>query len=181
MLKKNVASQKVAVLAWDVTDDEPKTGDAANITAQISKDGGACAATNDVNPTELDATDAKGVYLFDLTQAETNADLIVISAVSSTANIKLDPIFLYPHVDVPATYGEVSDVAASTTIFDTDLSEATNDHYNNMFVCFLSGVLAGQSRKISDYDGTGKTITVATAFTDTPGNGDEFVILGRSE
>ena len=61
---KNVASQKIAVFAWDNANGLPKTGDAANISAQISKDGAATAATNDVAPTELDATDAKGVYLF---------------------------------------------------------------------------------------------------------------------
>lgn len=93
---KNVASQKVAVYAWDSVAGAPKTGDAGNITAQISKDGGACAATNDTNPTELDATNAKGIYLFDLTQAETNADLVVISPVSATAGVTIQPILDYP-------------------------------------------------------------------------------------
>jgi hypothetical protein len=92
---KNVASQKLAVFAYDSTDGSPKTGDAANITAQISLNGGATAATNDVNPTELDATDAPGIYIFDLTQAETNADLIVVAPVSSTADIELDPSIIY--------------------------------------------------------------------------------------
>jgi hypothetical protein len=92
---KNVAGQKVAVFAYDTDTNAPKTGDAANITAQISKDGGATAATNDVNPTELDATDAKGVYLFDTLQAESNADLVILSPVSSTANITLEPVIIY--------------------------------------------------------------------------------------
>jgi hypothetical protein len=68
---KNKISQKVACFAYDSTDGSAKTGDAAQITAQISKDGAATAATNDVNPTELDATDAPGIYIFDMTQAET--------------------------------------------------------------------------------------------------------------
>lgn len=91
ILFKNVASQKVAVFAVDRVTGEGKTGDAANITAEISIGGGASAATNDVNPTELDATDHPGVYLFDLTQAETNGDLIVITPVSTTANIVFEP------------------------------------------------------------------------------------------
>ena len=53
----------------------PKTGDRLNITAQISKDGGASAPLNQTNPAELDATNQPGIYVFDLTQAETNADL----------------------------------------------------------------------------------------------------------
>lgn len=46
---RNVASQKLAVYAWDGASGEAKTGDAAN---------------------------APGVYISDLTQAETNGDLI---------------------------------------------------------------------------------------------------------
>lgn len=94
ILKKNGAGQKVAVYAWDEAAGAPKTGDAANITARISKDGGTSAATNDTNPAELDSTNMKGVYVFDLTQAETNADLIVISAVSSSANVVIRPVFI---------------------------------------------------------------------------------------
>lgn len=93
ILKKNIAGQKVAIFAWDDGAGAPKTGDAANIKGRISKDGGAPAATNDTNPTELDATNMKGVYIFDLTQAETNGDLILISAVSSTANVVIRPVF----------------------------------------------------------------------------------------
>lgn len=93
---KNVASQKVAVYARNMITGAAKTGDAANITAHISKDGGACAATDDVHPTELDATNAKGFYLFDSLQAETNADLLVITPVSATDDIELDPVVIYP-------------------------------------------------------------------------------------
>ena len=92
---KNVASQKLAVFAWDNASGAPKTGNAAQISAQLSKDGGATAATNDAAPTELDATDAKGIYIFDMTQAETNADLVILSAVSSTADIDLQPVIIY--------------------------------------------------------------------------------------
>ncbi len=95
-LYKNTAGQKLAVLAIDTSDGSLKTGDAANITAQISKDGGASAASDDTNPTELDATNHPGVYIFDLTQAETNADMISFTAGSSTGNISLgDPMIIY--------------------------------------------------------------------------------------
>jgi hypothetical protein len=74
-----------------------------------------------------------------------------------------------------------NDPDPSTTAFETDLAEATNDHYNGAFCVFYSGALAGQSRKISDYDGTSKVLTVATAFTEAPAAGDDFLIIGRSE
>ena len=95
MLFKNVAGQKVPVYAHDTNADAPKTGDAANITARISKDGAAVAQTNDVTPAELSATLAKGVYLFDLTQGETDCDLLIPSAASSTADVHIEPVIIY--------------------------------------------------------------------------------------
>lgn len=84
---KNVASQKLVVFAFDSTTNTPKTGDAANITAYVSKDFGAATVLGDTTATEIDSTNAKGYYLFDLTQAETNADVLTFTAKSSTANI----------------------------------------------------------------------------------------------
>jgi len=92
---KNVASQKLAVYAYDSTDASSKINDQASITAQISKDGEATAATNDTNPTQLDPTDAPGIYLFTMTQAETDADLIILYAKSATSNILLEPLTIY--------------------------------------------------------------------------------------
>lgn len=85
MLQKNVASQKWLVYAWNDTTHAPVTGDAANITAKISQDHGARNASNDVNPTELES----GYYLFDLTQGETDGDILTIIAVSGTANVQV--------------------------------------------------------------------------------------------
>jgi len=84
-LQKNVASQKWTVFAFNISTNAFKTGDAAQITAKISKDFGTFTATNDVNPTELES----GFYEFDLTQAETNANNIRIITVSSTGSINV--------------------------------------------------------------------------------------------
>lgn len=92
---KNVAGQKVAVYAFGTVAGVGKSGDAANITARITKDGGASAATNDANPTEIDATFMPGLYLFDMTQAETNADLVIVHPLTVTADIQIEPIFIY--------------------------------------------------------------------------------------
>jgi len=92
MIYKNVASQSIGVFAYDSTTGAAKTGDAGNITAYISLDFAAPAQTNDVNPTELDAVNAPGWYVFDLTQAETNAEVIVLAPVSVTADILIDQV-----------------------------------------------------------------------------------------
>ncbi len=84
---KNTASQKVYVFAFDVTNNTAKTGDAANISAYISKDYGAVTQLGDTSATEVDSTNAKGMYVFDITQTETNADVILLTGKSSTANI----------------------------------------------------------------------------------------------
>lgn len=94
-LFKNLTGQKIAVYAHDTAADAPKTGDAANITAQLSLDGAATAATNDVNPTELDATDAPGIYIFSMTTAETNGHMLILSAVSATADVSIEPVIIY--------------------------------------------------------------------------------------
>ena len=81
---KNTASQKWSIFAFDRTDNTPKTGDAANITANLRIDG-VQNAVDDTNPTELE----DGYYEFDLTQVETNGSLLVICPASSTANIQV--------------------------------------------------------------------------------------------
>lgn len=92
---KNVASQKVHLLLIDSTTGLPKTGDAANLTAYVSKDHGAVTVLGDTTATELDSTNAKGIYWFDLTQAETNADTLLFTGKSSTANMIIDPFTVY--------------------------------------------------------------------------------------
>jgi hypothetical protein len=73
----------------------------------------------------------------------------------------------------------VASGAASATAFPTDLAETADDHWNDAFLLFTSGDLAGQVKRITDYDGTGKTITVSGGFTAAPSEGDAFVIVNR--
>lgn len=63
--------------------------------------------------------------------------------------------------------------------FDTNLAEATDDHYNGCIIIFTSGNLAGQASIIVDYNGTTKEITVDPAFVETPVSTDAFVILSN--
>lgn len=93
-IEKNVAGQSISIFAVDSSGIE-KTGDAANITAYISKDGAAGVQTNDINPTEVDSVRLKGVYDFNLTQEETNCDKLILSADSSTAGVVIRPVIIY--------------------------------------------------------------------------------------
>lgn len=64
----------------------------------------------------------------------------------------------------------------STTQMTTDLTEATNDHYNGRIVIWTSGVLKDQASDITDYDGATKMVTF-TAVTEAPSATDTFVIV----
>ena len=108
---KNTASQKWIVFAFQdeggTNPGEPVTGDATNITANLRLDGGAANAVDDVNPTELE----DGYYVFDLTQAETNADLIVICPASATANVNV--------IGVPGAVWTTTDTSGIEAKVDT--------------------------------------------------------------
>lgn len=64
----------------------------------------------------------------------------------------------------------------STTVIQTDLAEATDDHYIGRIVVFTSGDAAGEATDITDYTGASGTITV-TALTTAPAVTDAFVIV----
>lgn len=64
----------------------------------------------------------------------------------------------------------------STTQMTTNLTEATNDHYNGRVVIWTSGALIGQASTITDYVGSSKRLDYNTV-TDTPANGDTFIIV----
>jgi hypothetical protein len=84
---KNTAGQKLTVFAFNATTNLPTVGDGANLTAYVSKDGGAVTALADVTATEQSGANAAGYYDFDLSQAETNGDKLMFSGKSSTANV----------------------------------------------------------------------------------------------
>ena len=66
----------------------------------------------------------------------------------------------------------------TTTVFTSNLTEASDDVYNNALCLFVDGACKGQSQPISDYVGSTKQITVSSAYTEAPAAGDGFVILG---
>jgi hypothetical protein len=80
-------SYRVGFVAWNTGDGSPKTGDAANITVRIRKDGGTLtAATN--NPVEVDATNAPGLYEIELTASEMDANTIEVVPKSTTTGVQ---------------------------------------------------------------------------------------------
>jgi len=131
---KNVASQKLACYAYTASTGAAKTGDAAQITAYVSKDWAAGAAVTDTNPTELDSTNMPGWYVFDLAQAETNAEVLVFAPKSSTSGVVLDQVQVFTQdatISSRASQTSVDDVPTATENADAllkrDWTEVTGE------------------------------------------------------
>jgi hypothetical protein len=148
-MEKNVASQKWYVFAFDETDNTPKISDAAQITAELSLDGAAGVASNDVNPTEIE----DGYYVFDLTQAETNADVILILPESSTANIQVVgvPSVVYTRPPNFNVFGIESDGDVTKANLVDNLTNAPTN--GDLTATMKTSVNTEVDTALADYDG----------------------------
>jgi len=70
---------------WDTSANGYKTGDVANHTLRWVKDGTAGAPSN--SPSEIDATNAPGIYKLELTASETDCNIGDLVGKSSTGNV----------------------------------------------------------------------------------------------
>jgi hypothetical protein len=66
---------------------------------------------------------------------------------------------------------------ATTSVMDTDITEATADHFNGRVLIFTTGALAQQATLITDYALTsGRGRFTFSTLTEAVPNGTEFVI-----
>ncbi len=154
---KNTASQKLTVFAFDSTTNAPKTGDASNITAYVSKDDGTLTVLADTTATEVDSTNGKGYYLFDLAQAETNADKLLFSAKSSTSNIVV--------IGVPAVVYTLPANFTATAITSGGIVQADLQTIKTQTVTCSGGVTVPAATLASTTNITAGTITTVTTTT----------------
>ena len=73
--------------------------------------------------------------------------------------------------------GSVNDGSPTTEVFITTISSSYDDFYNDQYIRFIDGNLAGIVRVIKDYDNGTQEITVSEALPVAPEDGDEFDIL----
>ncbi|MFH0779237.1 MAG: DUF2341 domain-containing protein [Parcubacteria group bacterium] len=78
------------------------------------------------------------------------------------------------------TQSSVNDNATTSAAFVTSLTNVADDFYNNAVLTFTSGALNGQARRISDYVGASKQITVSPALSTAPANSDSFTIVKQN-
>lgn len=146
---------------------------------KVSKDNGAMTNLASL-PT---VTPASGPLVkVSLSAAEMTADRVSVRFKDAAGDEWYEHVIHIEPVRIPFFTVDDSVVTPTTTVFDTDLTSTTDSFYNNLWVHFLTGSNAGQSREITGYDGTtnvGK-ITVTTAFAAAPSNGDKGIILGHA-
>lgn len=136
---------------------------------KISQDGGTFANTTNA-PTEIGTT---GRYTITLTALEMNGAWIHVFV----QNSQVDPRDIVLGTDGSQAGTIVADAGNTALTFKTDRTEATNDYWVYALIEFTTGALAGQVKQISAYTGATKFITVDTAFTGTPSNGDRFILV----
>ncbi len=125
--------------------------------------------------------DADGTSNYTIAHVEgSKADVAVYDHTSVVAsNIALVKGILGSLVLVTGT---VSDVGAATTDFDTDLAEATNNHYNGALLVFTDGDNVDESHTIYVHTAANGNCAFAAGdrWTAAPGNGDTFSILSAN-
>ena len=179
-LFKNMANQKVPIFAYNSSG--AVVGNAANITGSISKNGAAAVAISSTNPAEVGG----GWYVFTLTQEETNADLLLWFASSSTTGVTVEgaTAFTVPGnnglqtVDISSIGGDMVDPVAtlesslasgavtglptttSTPLVGNAFSTADDAYVSSGSLRFwlwpTTGMYAGVPRLITDYVGNPK-------------------------
>lgn len=184
-------SATVNFLAWDTGNNIGKTGDSANFTLRLIKDGGAATApTNAGSISEPDSTNMPGVYEITLTATEMEASFITLAGVSSTSDIVIYPLFLTTttadnykaNVSSLALEATLADMKGATFSTTTDSLEAIRNRGDSAWI--TGGGAGGSSTvtiTIQDQDtnpvpntsvqiwNTGDTVLISYATTDSNG------------
>lgn len=72
--------------------------------------------------------------------------------------------------------GSVTGAATLTTLIDSSLTAADNDHYKGRIVIFTTGALAKQATDVTAFNAATDQLTF-TQLTQAPSGGDEYVIV----
>jgi hypothetical protein len=158
-----------------------QASDMSTFTVRISKNGAAAGAAAAAAPTEIDATNAKGMFYVELAVADIGTAghaVLVITNAGGTKTMERLEITLEVQQAIVAS---AITGTLTTSTFTTDRTEATTDYWKDALVLFLTGNLAGQVKEVGAYNGTTKmfTLTSGLVFTAAPANGDVFEIINR--
>jgi hypothetical protein len=115
-----------------------------------------------------------------------SGDTSVVIAVKDASALSTSASWSYEVYEVfdgepEVVEGTVVDAGATASDFDTSLTAAATNFYNNMACVFVTGALRGPPRRVTtSTTGTGN-LAFATAWSAAPANGDKFILVGRIE
>ena len=178
-MKKNVASQKGVVYAYDSVTGAAKTGDSGNFTKTVSKDG-ASFSSGGGSFTEI----ANGYYTYAPTQAETNCDTFILHTTSSTASIEIEGVVIYTDADLNAKIdtidGIVDSILVDTGTTGVALTSAGLDSVTidgktlpealKLIAAVLCGQVEGAGTGTEVFKGLDAATTRVTSSVDSSGN-----------
>ncbi|MBM4035641.1 MAG: hypothetical protein FJ291_28200 [Planctomycetes bacterium] len=142
-------SLTISYVAWDTNANAGKTGDAGNHTLRWVKDGASAAPSN--SPSEVDATNAPGVYKLALTAAECACDVGVLCGKSATANVAIIPVtiaFEQLPTAAPGASGGLATVDASNRIAGVQGTKNTLDALNDVTAAAVKAAIEADGAKL---------------------------------
>lgn len=166
----------------DFTTSSPTTGEAASASATAVNVFEDANDTAILSPTATERSGHTGNYRAQIACTTGNgfevgkSYNVVASATVATVASKcvIGRFIIVP----PVYYGVVvADGGNTATTFKTDRTEATNDHWKDALLVFVTGTLAGQVKKVSAFTAATDFITVATAYTGAPSATDGFMLI----
>lgn len=187
MITKNVANQKIPFRAENKTTGLPATGLAStSFVAVFYKDGSASAAQTISGSGTAFVEVANGWYwLVEHAQGSVNADSLIVDITNTNTDIVCTGIACRPE---PKTFRNVYDLlvvagasgagSTVTNIAVTGLASYSADALEGSVIVFIEGAASHQPRVVDTFDGS-FSLTVDTALSTAPADGDRFLILGK--
>ncbi len=160
---------------WDTVNNVGKTGDASNITLRWVKDGTSAAPDGSPSITEVDSTNAPGVYKVTLDATDCTANFGTLCGKSSSSGCAIIPISI-PFENIAIRVNTAQGGSVNHITLDSSAS-STNSFYNGLRVYIASGTGAGQSRAIIAYNGTTKAAIPDRVFITAPDNTSVFYLM----
>ncbi len=147
-----------------------------------------------VKGTDLLQIDVSTIQANAITATSINADAITAAKIASDVSLEIADAVWDESI---AAHQSVNSTGRAVTLAGTPLAETTaagtptttsieltsgsavDDFYNDLMLLPVSGALAGQSRIITDYVGSTKTLTFDEPFTSALSAGDAVAIIPR--
>lgn len=157
-----------------------QSSDMSTFTVRLTKNGGTANAAAAAAPTQVDATNAKGLFYVELALADLDtpgpSSLVITNAGGTKTMEKREIAF---HVELASFATVASGLTVSS--FTSDRTEATDQYWKDVYASVLTGVCAGQVKKVGSYTGASKmfTLVAGSQFTTTLGTGDFVELINR--